>query len=161
MTLNAAIDSRADFVGALHRTLAAALQAQSRRMLWVDPDFGDWPLDDEQLLQSLAAWLRQPQRELVLLATQFDDLGRCHARFVSWHRPWSHAVAARCPAAEDAAELPSLLLADDVGLVQLTDKPHWRGRACDDRAEMRQWRDQLDACVQRSSPALPATTIGL
>lgn len=161
MTPPHAIDAHTDFVAAVHRTVAAALQARSRRMLWVDPDFSGWPLDDAALLEELASWLRQPQRELVLLATQFDELRRSQARFVGWYRLWSHVVQARCPAPEDAGELPSLLLADGVAVVQLTDKMHWRGRSSDDRAEMRLWRDQLDACIQRSSPALPASTIGL
>jgi hypothetical protein len=159
--MNAIIDSRPAFVAAVNLAVAAALDARARRMLWVDPDFVDWPLDDAPVLETLTSWLRQPQRELVLLARQFDDLRRNQPRFVAWHRMWSHAVVARAPGEEDIGELPTLLLADGVLALQLTDRVLWRGRCTNDPVEMRQWRDPLDALVQRSCAAMPATVIGL
>ena len=56
------IESQADFVVALHDTVALAGQGAVRRMVWVDPDFADWPLDDEALWPRLIDWLRLPQR---------------------------------------------------------------------------------------------------
>ena len=84
-------------------------------MLWVDTDFADWPLDDPALLQRLTDWLRLPQRQLVLLASDYDDLRRRRARFVACYRLWSHAISAFGPAEDDVAQLPCLLLADAHG----------------------------------------------
>lgn len=156
-----AIDSRKAFVSAVHEAVQLALARRSRRMLWVDNDFADWPLDDPALLQRLTDWLRLPQRQLVLLANDYEDLRRRRARFVASYRLWSHAVSAHGPAEDDAAQLPCLLLADRTLLVQLLDKTHWRGWTSNEPASLRAWQERTDALLQRSSPAFAVTTLGL
>jgi hypothetical protein len=155
-----AIDSRSAFVAALHEAIAQAQARRARHMVWADADFADWPLDDPALLQRLTDWLRLPQRQLQLLAADYDGVRR-HARFVDCYRLWGHAITAHSPAPEDAASLPCLLLADDALLVQLLDKSRWRGWATTEPAELRPWRELTDAILQRSVPAFPATTLGL
>jgi hypothetical protein len=158
--LSRRIDSRAEFVAALHEAVALALARRARRMLWVDADFAEWPLDDTTLLARLTQWLRLPQRQLVLLALHYDDVRR-RARFVAWYRLWAHAVAAYSPAAEDAVALPCVLLAEGATSVQLVDPVHWRGWITASAVQERQWRERLDALLQRSMPAFAATTLGL
>jgi hypothetical protein len=154
------IASRSAFVAALHDAIAQALARRARRMVWVDADFADWPLDDPQLLQRLTDWLRLPQRQLQLLGADFEGVRR-RARFTACYRLWSHAISAHGPAQDDAAMLPCLLLADDTLLVQLLDKSRWRGWATTEPPELRAWRERTDALLQRSVPAFAATTLGL
>ena len=154
------IDTRQAFVAALHAALDLALMQRARRMTWVDADFTDWPLDDAAALQRLGDWLRLPQRQLLLLAAQPEALRR-RARFMELYRLWSHAVAVFAPAADDADQLPCLLLAEDTVWVHVLDKQRWRGRSSRIPAELRTARDHLDALLQRSEPALPVTVLGL
>ncbi len=154
------IDSRSGFITAVHEVLALATAQRARRMLWADGDFADWPLDDAQFLQRLTDWLRLPQRQLILLASDYRPLaGR--ARFVACHRLWSHAIAAYSPAEEDLAQLPCLLLADGHVLVRVLDKTRWRGWISSDPPMLRRVAEQTDALLQRSVPALAVTTLGL
>lgn len=155
-----ALDSRGAFVSAVHEAFALALARRTRRMLWVDNDFADWPLDDPALLQSLTDWLRLPQRQLLLLASDYEGLRR-RARFMAGYRLWWHAIAAHGPAEDDVAQLPSLLLAERTLLVQVLDKSHWRGWISAEPAALRLAQEQIDALLQRSHPALPVTTLGL
>ncbi len=155
-----AIDSRTDFISALHEAIAQALARRARRMVWVDADFADWPLDDLALLQRLTDWVRLPQRQLQLLAADYEGVRR-QARFVACYRLWSHAISAKCPAPDDAATLPSLLLADDTLLLQLLDRPRWRGFVSAEPATLQSWRERTDALLQRAAPAFPPTTLGL
>jgi hypothetical protein len=154
------IDTRQAFAAALHAALDLALAQRARRMFWVDADFADWPLDAAAALPLLGDWLRLPQRHLVLLAAQPEALRR-RARFMEAYRLWSHALSVFAPAADDAAALPCLLLAEDTVCVHVLDKPRWRGRSSQVPAELRTARDNLDALLQRSEPALPATVLGL
>lgn len=156
-----AIDSRGAFVSAVHEAVELALARRVRRMLWVDDDFADWPLDDPALLQRLTDWLRLPQRQLVLLASDYEDLRRRRARFLACYRLWSHAISAHGPAEDDAAQLPCLLLADRTLLVQLLDKTHWRGWTSNEPASLRAWHERTDALLQRSAPTFPVTTLGI
>lgn len=155
------IESRADFVAAVHDTAGLALARATRRMVWVDADFAAWPLDEPALLQTLTDWVRLPQRQLVLLGANYDDMRRRRGRFTAWYRLWSHAVATFSPSQDDVAELPCVLLAEGAGLVHLLDPVHWRGWAASDAVQQRQWRDRIDAFLQRSAPAFPVTTLGL
>jgi hypothetical protein len=155
------IDSRGDFVAALHELSQLALQQGTPRMLWADDRFAEWPLDDAVLLETLSAWLKPPQRRLVLLANDFVEVQRWRPRFVAWYRLWSHAVTAYSPAEDAPAALPSLAWAEGSAMVHLSDPERWRGWIGTDAATLRQWRDRIDAVLQRSVPAFPATTLGL
>jgi len=153
--------SRADFMAAIPWCVGQAAVGQARRLVFCDPDFLDWPLDDPILLEALGTWLRQPQRRLVLLAASFDELQRRRPRFVAWRRTYAHAIEALLPAEDLAPALPTLLLDDGVLCLHLSDKRLWRGRITLESTRARAWRDRIDAVLQRSEPGFPATALGL
>jgi hypothetical protein len=155
------IASRLEFSQAVHWAVHASTQRRARRIVWVDADFADWPLDDAALHETLSAWLRLPQRRLVLLAARYDEVPRRHPRFTAWRRLWSHAVEAWSPAEGEARDLPTLALDDGAVVVHLVDSVHWRGRASLDERAARVWRDQIDAVLQRSEPAFAPSALGL
>jgi hypothetical protein len=155
------ITSQAAFRSAVAWALNTSVASRARRVVWVDPDFANWPLDEPALLDSLTAWLRLPGRRLVLLAADYGRVPREHPRFVAWRRLWSHAVEPWTPADRGAAELPTLVIDDGAVLVRVIDRLRWRGRAAVDPREARQWQDQIDAALQHSEPAFPVSTLGL
>lgn len=161
MTGRTSFETRADFVAAIVRAPAYATAAGARRMLWVDPDFADWPLDDPALLQGLTDWLRLPQRRLVLLAIDFSRVARERPRFMAWYPYWTHAVQAVAPDVAEVAELPAVLVVEPAAALELVDRRRWRSHWDEDAARTRIWTEQLDALLQRCAPALPATTLGL
>lgn len=160
-TFPGAIDGRADFQAALFWGLATAMAQDARRIVCVDPSFADWPLDEPTLLQGLTDWLPRPQRQLVLLASQYDDFQRGFPRFCAWRANWAHAVQAWQAPEELAQDLPTVLVSDAALCVRLIDAPHWRGRAELDGRQARLWRDELDVVLQRSEQALAVRTLGL
>lgn len=156
-----AIDSRASFAEAVRWAFAQAIARDARRIVAVDRDFVDWPLGDTALLEQLTGWLRRPQRQLVLLAANWEDVPRRHPRFMPWRRTWAHALAIwQQPDGLDR-DLPTWLLDDDALLLRLFDRERWRGRVEFDERATRLHRDEIDAVLQRSTPALPATQLGL
>ena len=156
-----AITTRSEFVAAVHEALDLALAKRARRLLWADADFSDWPLDDPMLLQRLVDWLHLPQRQLLLLATDYEGLRRRCPRFTALYGLWSHAIAARTPAEDEAAQLPCLLLADYTVAVHLMDKAHWRGWIDTQPTTLRLWWERTDALLQRAQGAFPVNTLGL
>jgi hypothetical protein len=156
-----AIQTRADFDAAVLWAIHAAQARGARRLLMADRDFADWPLGRPEVLQALQAWLRLPQRRLVLLAAHFDEVPRRHPRFVVWRRDWAHAVEAWSPPAELADDLPPLLLDDGPVCLQLFPGRQLRGRAELNALEARRWRDAVDVVLQQSEAAMPVQTLGL
>jgi hypothetical protein len=156
-----AVDTRAAFRAAVGNSPSLAAASAARRLSWVDPDFADWPLEDEALLQALGRWLRLPQRELVLVGADFEGVAQRRPRFMAWYRDWTHAVHAWTPLAAEDRELPTLLLIDGAAVLQVFDRRHWRARWGAGVAEVEPWSHQIDALLQRCAPALPATTLGL
>lgn len=155
-----AIGSRAEFQAALVWGLNHAMANGARRIWCVDRSFTDWPLDDSRWLAPLGAWLKLPQRQLVLLAESYEPVQRQHPRFVAWRRNWAHTVMAWSPQ-EGLPPLPTLLLDDGCLSVQLADGAHWRGRAQLDASAAGQWRIEIDAFLQRSEAAFPVNSLGL
>ena len=155
------IDSRSGWHAAVTWAFTTAMAQGARRIVVVDADFADWPLDDTALLQGLTDWLRQPQRRLVLLAASFDALPRRCPRFTAWRAPWSHAIEGWQAPEELARDLPTVLSCDKSDSVQLIDPLHWRGRvALDDRRAL-QWCEEIDVVLQRSERALGVRHLGL
>lgn len=155
------IGSRAEFSHALHWALRTSVTQRARRIVWVDPDFAEWPLDEPEWLELLSGWLRLPQRRLVMLASSYGEVPLRHPRFTAWRRLWSHAIEPWSPDENSTAALPTLALDDVAVCVQLIDAQHWRGRATFDVRTSRPWCDRIDAVLQHSSPAFPVHALGL
>lgn len=156
-----AISSRAGFCAAVSWGVQAAMARGARKLLWVDPDYDDWPLDDPALLDSLTQWLHRPQRRLVMLARDWRSMPQRHARFCAWRRHYTHALETRTPDLDDAPTLPTLLI-DDTGVcVRLNDRVHWRGRCGLDAGETRLLYTEFDVLAQRSTPDFPVNQVGL
>lgn len=155
------IDSLERFTEGLRWGFASAFHDAARTVFAVSPTFEHWPLDELAVLEPLAAWLRLPQRRLVLLAASYDEVPRRQPRFTGWRRDWVHAMQTlQCPQ-EFAAELPSLLIDDRRTCVHLIDPVHGRGRAERDARARLLWQEKIDVVLQRSEPAFAVTTLGL
>lgn len=155
------IDSRASFCAALRWGFETALANGARCITCADPNFEDWPLDEAALLQSLTAWLRLPQRRLVLLAAGYDTVPRRLPRFTGWRRDWAHAIQAWQAPQEFALDVPTLLLDERSVSVHLLDPLNWRGRAAVDAGARLLWQEKIDVVLQRSEAAFAVTTLGL
>jgi hypothetical protein len=155
------IDSRLGWHAAGVWGFTTAMTQGARRIVAVDPDFADWPLDDSAVLQGLTDWLRLPQRRLVLLAARFDELPRRCPRFNAWRTPWTHAIEGWQVPDDLARDLPTVLSCDGAVNVQLIDALHWRGRVALDVRRARQWCEEFDVVLQRSDRALAVRTLGL
>ena len=154
------ITSRAEFCAAVVWGVQTAVERGARRLWFTDPDFADWPLDDPALLNALTAWLRLPQRRLVLLAESYDEVVREKPRFVAWRRPWAHAIEAWSPQ-DLPADLPTWLLDDGPVCVAVADRVHWRGNRAGDAQQAHLRRQMVDALLQRSKAAFQVDNLGL
>jgi hypothetical protein len=153
------IDGRSEFTQAVQRSLAQALHQRERELCLVDPDFEVWPLDDPQVLDTLAAWARLPQRRLLMVATRFDTIPRMFSRFTAWRGNFAHVVEAFATEVEPS-QVPTLLLAGTASLT-LADRLRWRGNGLRTDKEVADWREVVDVLLQRSEPGFGANTLGL
>jgi len=159
------ITGRASFEAALRWGFATAFAQGARRIVCADPNWEHWLLwNDASLLRALAAWLRLPQRRLVLLARSYDTLERRCPRFNTWRADWMHAIEAWQTPEELSRELPTVVVSEggeNALSVHLVDAQHWRGRAEMDEQRARQWCEELDAVLQRSERTWAVRPLGL
>lgn len=154
------LTTRTEFQEALREGFRLAQIAGCKEIFISDEDFADWPLSERAVLESLTQWAGA-RRRLVVLARHFDELVRRHARWVEWRRQWSHIVDCRALDDRDASSCPSMLLAPGALVVRVLDREHFRTRVSMDPTDEVRAFDALDACLQRSAPSFPATTLGL
>ena len=154
------ITSRGEFHAALRLAFAEAAASGSRELWLADEDFADWPLGERAVVEQLTQWAAS-SRKMVLLARHFDEVSRRHARWVEWRRQWSHIVECRTNNELEAGAMPKLLIASGATSVRLSDAVHYRGRVGTDRADELRSKELVDAVLQRSEEAFPATTTGL
>src|SRR6185369_16389707 len=122
------IDSRSDFHDALRAAFAEAAQVGCREIWIADENFADWPLNERQVVEHLTQWA-QSHRRFIVVARNFDEVARRHARWVDWRRQWSHVVQCRTNNDLEAGQMPTLLLAPGLTSVRLFDAIHHRGVA--------------------------------
>ncbi|WP_332816395.1 hypothetical protein [Ramlibacter sp.] len=152
-------EGRQAFAQLVRDALACAAREGWREVVLADPSFADWPLGERAVAESLHAWSAGGRR-CVLLARRYDELPRRHARFVSWRQAWSHIVEARaCPSA-DELEVPSLVWSPG-WVMQRMDPQRCIGVSGSEPARRLALRELLGEWLQKSSPAFPATTLGL
>ena len=95
-----------------------------------------------------------------LLAAGYDDVRRRHARFVAWRTQWSHLVACHACKAADPQDFPSVLWSPCWTLRRL-DAVHCSGWAGSEAARRMQTQEVLAEWLRRSTPAFPASVLGL
>ena len=156
----AMIESRADFHNAVRGALAEAALVGCREIWLVDDDFSDWPLGERAVVDDLTHWASM-HRSFTIVARSFDEISRRQARWVTWRRQFSHVVQCRTNNDLEAGQMPSILLIPGLMSVRLHDHVHYRGVASREAADAVQWRELIDAVLQRSEEAFPATTLGL
>ena len=151
-------------VGAAGVSPASAAGASVRRaprQAWlVDRHFGDWPLDEVAVQDSLSAWLRPGGRVLRIVGIDFDTTARALPRFARWRRDWSHRIEVLSPA-DGLLPAPLRGLITGAAAWQWLDAPDWRLRVVTDPVQVRAAEEQIADFLQRCEPAWPATTLGL
>lgn len=154
------IQSRSEFHAALRTAFAAAADAGCREIWLCDDDYADWPISERAVIDDLTRWA-ESHRRLTVIARHFDTVVRRHARWVEWRRTWSHVVQCRSNDELEADQMPTLLLAPGAVSVRLFDRVNHRGSVSRVAADAVLWRETVDAVLQRSAEAFPATTLGL
>lgn len=152
-------EGREEFRQLLRDALVAAARDGWREIVFCDATFEDWPLGERTVAESLQSWASGGRR-LTLLAKEYDDVIRRHPRFVVWRRTWAHIVDARACADADPLGLPSMLWSP-AWVLERRDPVRSAG-FCGDEADRRiTAREALNEWLQKSTPAFPATQLGL
>ncbi len=152
-------EGRVAFAELVRRSFALAAQQGWREIIICDASFEDWPLGERSVAQSLQDWAATG-RKLTMLAQNYDEVVRRHARFVSWRRTWSHIIECRGSAAVAASDLPSAFWSP-VWVFERLDLARSTGVAGPEAARRLALRERLAEKLQRSSPAFAATTLGI
>lgn len=152
-------EGRGAFQQLVRDALAAAAREGWKEIVLSDATFEEWPLGESAVAESLQAWSRSG-RKMVLLARRYDEVLRRHARFVTWRRMWSHIIDARACASAGELELPSAIWSPHWVLErrELERSIGWCGSEPQRRLLL---HEGLKEWLQKSSPAFPATTLGL
>jgi hypothetical protein len=152
-------EGRVAFGDMVRSALACAAEEGWRELILCDASFGDWPLGERAVADSLQAWSR-PGRKVILLARRYDEVMRRHARFIKWRQTWSHIIEARgCPSA-DELDFPSVIWSPK-WVMQRLDPERCNGVSGGEPERRVAVREQLAEWLQKSSPAFPSTTLGL
>lgn len=147
------------FTDLIRQSFSVAAAQGWREIIVCDPDFGDWPLGERAVIQSLNDW-SMTGRKFTMLAKTYDEVLRKHARFVTWRRTWAHIVECRANASTAADEMPSALLGPGWVFERL-DMQRCTGVGGSEVARRVALRERINERLLKSSPSFPATTLGL
>jgi hypothetical protein len=152
-------EGREAFRQLVRDALATAAREGWRELVLSDATFEEWPLGERAVAESLLAWSSSGRR-FRILAKNYDDVVRRHARFVQWRGTWSHIVTATAVPAADPLDLPSAIWSP-VWVMERRDLERSNGYSGTEPERRVALRESLNEWLSRSSPAFPATTLGL
>lgn len=150
---------RSEFDALIRQALTAAAAQGWREIIVCDADFADWPLGERAFVQALNDWSKTG-RKFTMLATTYDEIVRKHARFVRWRQTWAHIVECRRSASLAGDSLLSALWSPG-WVFERMDVRHSSGVAGSEAGRRVALREGLNERLLNSSPAFPATTLGL
>lgn len=157
--LDGTFDGRKAFQQLVRDALAAAAREGWREIIVCDASFEDWPLGERAVTESLQAWSKTG-RNFTILSKRYDTLVTKHPRFVTWRSRWSHIVEARGVSNADALDFPSAIYSPQWVMRRL-DLVRSKGVAGRDAQRRLLQREEINEWLGKSSPAFPATTLGL
>lgn len=148
-----------EFSDLIRLAFATAAAQGWREIIICDNTFEDWPLGERVVTQSLNDWSKSGRR-LTMLAKNYNEVMRRHARFVTWRRTWSHIIECRANSAVSPDDMPSALWSPDWVFHRL-DLARSTGVSGAEAARRVALKERLNECLKLSSPAFAATTLGL
>ncbi len=157
--LQGRFEGRSEFAALIRQAFAAAAVQGWQEIILCDASFEDWPLGERLVAQALNDWSKSG-RKLTMLAHNYDEVTRRHARFVTWRRTWSHIVECRGCASMAAGDLPSAFWSP-AWVFERLDRVHSTGIAGSDAARRVALKERLAEKLLRSGPAFAATTLGI
>ncbi len=157
--LQGRFEGRSEFAGLVRQAFAAAAAQGWREIVICDASFEDWPLGERSVAEALNAWSKSG-RKLTMLAQSYDEVVRRHARFVTWRRTWSHIVECRGSGAMPVGDLPSAFWSPEWVFERL-DLVRSTGIAGTEAGRRVALKEKLEEKLLRSTPAFPATTLGI
>ena len=149
----------AEFAELIRQAFAVAALQGWHHLVICDRSFEDWPLGERAVAQSLNAWASSGRR-LTMLAKNYSEVARRHARFVTWRRTWSHIVDCRANSAISSDDMPSALWSP-TWVFQRLDLPRSTGISGSEASRRVALKERLDECLRLSAPAFAASTLGL
>jgi hypothetical protein len=148
-----------EFAGLIRSAFAEAAAQGWREIIISDRNFEDWPLGERAVAQSLQDWSKSGRR-LTMLAKNYSEVTRRHARFVSWRRTWAHIIDCRANTAVSDEDMPCGLWSP-VWVFQKLDIVRCTGMAGSEPARRVALKERLVECLKLSTPSFAATTLGL
>jgi hypothetical protein len=153
-------EGREAFRQRVRDALACAAREGWPELVLSDVNFHDWPLGERAVCESLQQWSRGGRR-CTLLAIDYSEVLRLHARFVHWRRRWDHIIVCRQAGSAAPQELPSALWSpawalqrlDPARCIGVTGREPERRVLL--RAELGEWLEN------KSTPGFPASVLGL
>jgi hypothetical protein len=152
-------EGREAFQQLVRDALAAAAREGWREVILSDADFGDWPLGERAVAESLQAWSASGRR-CTLLARRWDEVVRRHPRFVNWRVKWAHIIDARGCRSADPLEMPSAIWSPGWVMRRL-DPERCNGYAGAEPERRLLLREDLQEWLRQSAPSFAANTLGL
>lgn len=148
-----------EFADLIRLAFAAAAAQGWREIIICDSTFEDWPLGERVVAQSLNEWSKSGCK-LTMLAKNYNEVMRRHARFVTWRRTWSHIIECRANSAVSPDDMPSALWSPDWVFHRL-DLARSTGVSGAEAARRVALKERLNEFLKLSSPAFAANTLGL
>lgn len=157
--LEGCFSGQAEFAEVIRTALVTAAVQGWREIILCDPDFEDWPLGERVVVQALNDWAKTG-RKLTMLAENFAELPRRHARFVVWRRTWAHIVECQQAEVVPAGSLPSALWSPS-WVFERQNLPRYTGTVSAKVVQRVGLKERLNELLLNSATAFPATTLGL
>ena len=153
-------EGREAFQKLVRDALACAAQEGWRELILSDANFHDWPLGERAVVESLQQWASSGRR-LTMLAADYAEVQRRHARFVQWRVRWDHIIVCRRAGAVDAQDLPSAIWSPQ-WVLQRHDPLRCNGVTGAEPERRILLREAINEWLERKSvPGFPASTLGL
>jgi hypothetical protein len=117
------IETKSSFRAGVLWGLEQAVKNRAFEIWAMDPDFADWPLEQDETLSLLTAFVKMPTRRITFVCETDRAMLLGMPKFVAWRRTWSHTCRMMAPGGAKEA-VPTVFLVDAAwGIQGVSDEP--------------------------------------
>lgn len=147
------------FAQIVRAALQAAHEQSWSEIIVCDTDFVTWPFAERAVSELLNQW-SMTGRRFTLLARNYRQVQSQQHRLVEWRRRWAHIVTAHACQQHTETDFPSVFWSPQ-WTCQRVHQEYSKGYAGSEGWRLTAVREQLDELLANSTPAFPASVLGL
>ena len=154
------IETKSSFQAAVLWGMEQAITNRAFEIIAMDPDFSDWPWEQDEALALLTTFVKMPTRRITFVCETDRAMLQAMPKFVAWRRTWSHTCRMMAPVGQKEL-VPLTFLVDSAWGIQSISSDPFKAIVRSRPTELSIFRDAVASHLKGCQEAFSQAILGI